>query len=123
MKSIRGRSLLVVGTILLPVGCASMSSTGRDSREIPPSSAGRRPTTVPPGPRPAAGSASDPETVRAAFDSPGPPAMPDPGATGALGLDEAKSLAVRLNPQVAQDRAAVERAEGGEEVAYSGYLP
>ncbi|WP_435011256.1 TolC family protein [Tundrisphaera lichenicola] len=40
-----------------------------------------------------------------------------------LGLDEAKSLAIRLNPQVAQDREAVEKAKGGEEIAFSGYLP
>jgi outer membrane protein TolC len=40
-----------------------------------------------------------------------------------LGLEEVKSLAIRLNPQVAQDREAVAKAVGGEEVTYSGFLP
>jgi outer membrane protein len=46
-----------------------------------------------------------------------------PISTGSLGLEEAKSLAIRLNPQAAQDREAIARAAGGEEVAYSAFLP
>lgn len=40
-----------------------------------------------------------------------------------LTLDEAKQLALRLNPQLAAARAAVAAAQGNEEVAFSGYLP
>jgi outer membrane protein TolC len=73
------------------------------------------------------GSTSDPGLVRAEAVTAGPstpagPANPGEGGTS-LGLEEAKTLAIRLNPQVAQDLAAVAKAEGGEEVAYSGYLP
>ena len=40
-----------------------------------------------------------------------------------LTLNEAKQLALRLNPQLAVARAAVAAAQGNEEVAFSGYLP
>ncbi len=40
-----------------------------------------------------------------------------------LTLEEAKSLALRLNPQLGQFLAAVETAAGNQEIAYSGFLP
>jgi outer membrane protein len=40
-----------------------------------------------------------------------------------LTLEEAKSLAFRLNPSLGQSLAAVETAAGNEEIAYSGFLP
>ena len=40
-----------------------------------------------------------------------------------LTLNEAKQLALRLNPQLAVAREAVAAAQGNEEVAFSGYLP
>jgi outer membrane protein TolC len=40
-----------------------------------------------------------------------------------LTLEEAKSLARRLNPVLGQSLAAVETAAGNEEIAYSGFLP
>jgi outer membrane protein TolC len=40
-----------------------------------------------------------------------------------LTLEEAKSLAFRLNPQLGQSFAAVDTAAGNEEIAYSGFLP
>jgi outer membrane protein len=40
-----------------------------------------------------------------------------------LTLEGAKSLALRLNPQLGQSLAAVDTAAGNEEIAYSGFLP
>jgi outer membrane protein len=40
-----------------------------------------------------------------------------------LTLEEAKALALRLNPQLGQSLAAVEAAAGNEQIAYSGFLP
>jgi outer membrane protein len=40
-----------------------------------------------------------------------------------LTLDEAKILALRLNPLLGQSLAAVETAAGNEEIAYAGFLP
>jgi outer membrane protein len=70
-----------------------------------------------------AGANSDRSVARAGMASAESLSMPSARPAGALGLEEAKSLAIRLNPQVAQDREAMAKAKGGEEVAFSGYLP
>jgi outer membrane protein TolC len=48
-----------------------------------------------------------------------------PPTTGGQGLtlEQAKSLALRLNPSLGQLLAAVDTAAGNEEIAYSGFLP
>src|SRR5262249_11495794 len=50
-------------------------------------------------------------------------ARPPTGGGQGLTLEEAKSLAFRLNPQLGQALTAVETAAGNEEIAYSGFLP
>jgi outer membrane protein len=50
-------------------------------------------------------------------------ARPTTSSGRPLTLEEAKSLAFRLNPLLGQSLAAVEAAAGNEEIAYSGFLP
>jgi outer membrane protein len=124
----RGRCPFFAAALLLSTGCASMSSSERYLRDEPDlvasefSAAGRpsSATRSAPGPDPASPDGSLTRTGMASTDS---RSKPFAGPSGALGLEEAKSLAIRLNPQVAQDREAMAKAEGGEEVAFSGYLP
>jgi outer membrane protein TolC len=87
-----------------------------------PSLAKRPSPAIPPFPE-IAGSSSDRNLTRTAMVSADSRSLSAPALTGALGLEEAQTLAIRLNPQVAQDREAVAKAKGGEEVAFSGYLP
>jgi outer membrane protein len=115
--------LLICSALLLPSGCAQSSTERQDGAtglrapsELDPSVLGTHP-----------GSTSDPLLVRSGVATAGSPTPVVPVNSGdrgmPLGLEEAKSLAIRLNPQAAQDLAAVAKAEGGEEVAFSGYLP
>src|SRR4029077_16541970 len=57
--------------------------------------------------------------------SPGTDLIARPPTRGGQGLplEEAKSLALRLNPLLGQSLAAVETAAGNEEIAFSGFLP
>ena len=131
MAPTRGSRWLVVAASLVVSGCVSASPAGRrestESRGLPDPDPARTPP--PAGPRVSGdlGAAPDPMLLRAGLTSAGPSArlasgdVRIPGAP--LGLDEAKSLAIRLNPQVAQDREAVGKALGGEEIAYAGFLP
>jgi outer membrane protein TolC len=50
-------------------------------------------------------------------------AQPQPEPGEHLTLEEAKSLAMRLNPSLRQSVAAVGAAAGNEEIAHSGFLP
>jgi outer membrane protein len=50
-------------------------------------------------------------------------ARPSTGGGQGLTLEEAKSLALRYNPQLGQSFSAVETAAGNEQIAYSGFLP
>ena len=111
-----GRSLRLLfwAAALLQAGCAQTSTDRQDGvtgtqapPEPGPSIFGKRPEAT-----------SDSLLVRTGAVTAGSPMPGNP-----LGLEEAKSLAIRLNPQAAQDLAAVGKAEGGEEVAFSGYLP
>ncbi|HVX13457.1 MAG TPA: TolC family protein [Pirellulales bacterium] len=50
-------------------------------------------------------------------------ARPPMESGGSLTLEDAKSLAMRLNPSLRQSVAAVGTAEGNEEIVHSGFLP
>jgi outer membrane protein len=136
----RSRKLLL-SLVLLWVGCVQVPS------KAPPveQSGWRVPMVV--GPAPAAGESSAPgsrpfvdETIGQVgvdvperLDHDGPAAATSLLAASAarpptrsgqgLTLEEAKSLASRLNPVLGQSLAAVETAVGNEEVAFSGFLP
>ena len=132
---------LLLWLIPLWAGCAQIPSKAPpvEQREW------RVPAVVGPAPAPEESSTRghrpvvDEKLVQAGVNGPdrpdaeGPPAAAEsltdaaPSATTSGGpgltLEEAKSLAFRLNPLLGQSLAAVETAAGNEEIAYSGFLP
>ncbi len=128
MVTSRGRILSFATALLLSTGCASMISGGKGVGEeaapvMPDHLTANPPSKAIPLPLGFAGSNSDRDQTRTGLVSTDSRSLSSSGPFGSLGLEEAKSLAIRLNPQVAQDREAIAKAAGGEEVAFSGYLP
>jgi outer membrane protein len=122
---------LFIFTLALPAGCVQTPSV------VPNAELAQRiaPAGLEPGPSGGAGgSPSAPPSEAAAERPPDAPASggraeppPSPGMVSCgeppLTLDEAKQLALRLNPQLAVAREAIATAQGNEEIAFSGYLP
>ena len=132
---------LLLSLVPLWVGCVQVPS------KAPPveQSEWRVPAVVGPAPTPDESSAPgsrplvDEKIGQAGVNGPGRPDADGPSAATSpladsaarpptrggqgLTLEEAKSLALRLNPLLGQSLAAVETAAGNEEIAYSGFLP
>ncbi|MBV8309990.1 MAG: TolC family protein [Planctomycetaceae bacterium] len=122
---------LTIFALALPAGCVQTPSV------VPNAELAQRiaPAGLEPGDSGGArGSPSAPPSEAAAERPPNapasggraePPSSPGMAACGEapLTLDEAKQLALHLNPQLKVAREAIATAQGNEEVAFSGYLP
>src|SRR5215469_8863721 len=144
---------LVLSLVPLWLGCAQVPSKAPviDQGGWPAPPVVEAPPT-PAESLPAPGSVADEKIGQSGMDSPkgqdvnGPPTVPEadsaagppadgppvagPRAPGTparsgerLTLEDAKSLAMRLNPILRQSLAAVGVAAGNEDIAYSGFLP